>query len=254
MNENSELQIFENPDFGKVRVIEVEGEVWMVGKDVAESLGYSNPRDAIYKHVDSEDKGVANCDTPSGTQKMTIINESGLYSLVLSSKLPGARKFRHWVTDEVLPSIRKTGAYAPKLTNEEILSKAFLITHAENERNKKRIAQLEGQIAEYKEKVLCAGAEGKGEDTMLVGDFAKFLAQNGVDTGRTRFFEQLRQDGYLIKFCGDNVPTLKSRNLHLFRMHVYNIHVKDKTEHRITLYLTPAGQSYFLKEYLGELL
>lgn len=88
--------------------MEVNGEPWLVGKDVALALGYSNPRDALAKHVDLEDKGVAKCDTPSGTQEMTIINESGLYSLVLSSKLPGAKKFRRWVTSEVLPSIRKT--------------------------------------------------------------------------------------------------------------------------------------------------
>lgn len=97
-----------NPEFGKIRTVEVNGEPWLVGKDVALALGYSNPRDALAKHVDLEDKGVAKCDTPSGTQEMTIINESGLYSLVLSSKLPGAKKFRRWVTSEVLPSIRKT--------------------------------------------------------------------------------------------------------------------------------------------------
>lgn len=107
----NELKIFENPEFGTIRTVEVNGEVWLVGKDVATALGYSNPRDALAKHVDHEDKGVAKCDTPSGVQEMTIINESGLYALVLSSKLPTAKKFRRWVTSEVLPSIRRTGGY-----------------------------------------------------------------------------------------------------------------------------------------------
>lgn len=109
------LTVFENPEFGTIRTFELDGEPWLVGKDVATALGYSNPRDALAKHVDPEDKGVAKCDTPSGEQDMTIINESGLYSLVLSSKLPTAKNFRRWVTSEVLPSIRKTGSYtAPR--------------------------------------------------------------------------------------------------------------------------------------------
>lgn len=107
----NELMIFKNPEFGEVRTIEVDGEPWLVGKDVAQALGYTNPRKALADHVDDEDKGVTKCYTPGGEQEMTIINESGLYSLVLSSKLPGAKKFRRWVTAEVLPSIRRTGGY-----------------------------------------------------------------------------------------------------------------------------------------------
>ncbi len=106
------LQVFENPEFGSIRTVEIDGEPWFVGKDVAVALGYSNPRKALADHVDKEDKGVTKCDTPSGPQQMTIINESGLYSLILSSKLPGAKKFKRWVTSEVLPSIRKTGGYS----------------------------------------------------------------------------------------------------------------------------------------------
>ena len=108
------LTVFENPEFGSIRTVELDGEPWLVGKDVAEALGYTNPRKALIDHVDDEDKGVTKCYTPGGDQDMTIINESGLYSLVLSSKLPTARKFRRWVTSEVLPSIRKTGRYTAK--------------------------------------------------------------------------------------------------------------------------------------------
>ena len=107
----NELQVFENQEFGKIRGIEIDGESWLVGKDVAESLGYANPRKALIDHVDDEDKGVTKCDTLGGKQDVTIINESGFYSLVMSSKLPGAKKFKRWVTSEVLPSIRRTGAY-----------------------------------------------------------------------------------------------------------------------------------------------
>lgn len=107
----SELQIFENPEFGSIRTVEVDGEPWLVGKDVAAALGYSNTKDALARHVDDEDKRGSRIPTPSGTQEMTIINESGLYSLILSSKLPGAKKFKRWVTSEVLPSIRKSGGY-----------------------------------------------------------------------------------------------------------------------------------------------
>ena len=110
----NELQVFENAEFGKVRTIVKDGEPYFVGKDVAEILGYTNSRKAIGDHVDEEDKGVTKCDTLGGVQELTIINESGLYSLILSSKLPAAKKFKRWVTSEVLPSIRKTGSYTAK--------------------------------------------------------------------------------------------------------------------------------------------
>ena len=113
-NEGKELQIFQSPEFGRVRTTVVDGEPWFVGKDIALALGYINTKDALSRHVDADDKGGARITTPSGEQEMTIINESGLYSLVLSSKLPTAKKFKRWVTSEVLPTIRKTGGYSMK--------------------------------------------------------------------------------------------------------------------------------------------
>lgn len=110
----NELQIFQSPEFGRVRTTVVDGEPWFVGKDIALALGYINTKDALSRHVDADDKGGARITTPSGEQEMTIINESGLYSLVLSSKLPTAKKFKRWVTSEVLPAIRKTGGYSMK--------------------------------------------------------------------------------------------------------------------------------------------
>lgn len=153
------LKIFENHEFGAVRTVEIGGEPWLVGKDVATALGYSNPRDALVKHVDDEDKGVAKCDTLGGAQELTIINEPGLYSLVLSSKLPGAKKFRRWVTSEVLPSIRKTGGYAlPKdypsaLRALADVEEKRLALAAENEAQRQVIADFQ-PIKQYVDMIL----------------------------------------------------------------------------------------------------
>lgn len=113
----SSVQIFNNPEFGDVRVVMQDGEPWFVGKDITKILGYTNPSKAIADHVDVEDKGVTKCYTPGGVQNLTGINESGLYSLILSSKLPSAKKFKRWVTSEVLPTIRKTGGYVDQSRN-----------------------------------------------------------------------------------------------------------------------------------------
>ena len=128
------IQIFESEEFGKIRTCLVNNQIMFVGKDVARALGYSNTRKALQDHVDEEDKGVTKRDTLGGTQKMIIINESGLYSLILSSKLEQARAFKRWVTSEVLPQIRMTGGYIPtrdkdgrQLTDEEIVERAHEI-------------------------------------------------------------------------------------------------------------------------------
>lgn len=118
----NEIKIFENPDFGKVRTMEIDGEPYFVGKDVTEILGYTNASKAITDHVDSDDKGITNCYTLGGNQNLIIINESGLYSLILSSKLPKAKEFKRWVTSEVLPTIRKTGGY---ISNSELMVSTY---------------------------------------------------------------------------------------------------------------------------------
>ena len=142
------LQIFENPEFGSVRTVEIDGTPWLVGKDVAEALGYTNPQKAIRDHVDEEDKGVNDSFTPGGTQTLVVINESGLYSLVLSSKLPTAKKFRRWVTSEVLPSIRKHGGYIAgqeQLTPQELMAKALLVANKTLADREARISELTAQ-------------------------------------------------------------------------------------------------------------
>ena len=140
------MTIFENPAFGRVRATQVDGEPWFVGKDVADVLGYNNSRDALAKHVDDEDKGVAKCDTLGGAQDLTIINESGLYSLILSSKLPTAKEFKRWVTSEVLPSIRKSGGYIAgqeTLSDVELLAKALIVAQNTLRQREARIKGLE---------------------------------------------------------------------------------------------------------------
>lgn len=153
----SELQIFKNAEFGSIRTLQINGEPYFVGRDVAEILGYSNSRKALADHVDEEDKGVTKCDTLGGTQEMTVINESGLYSLILSSKLPTARRFKRWVTSEVLPTIRRHGVYAVDevLANPDMLIEALLQLKAEREINqalKETVAVQNQQIVEMKPK------------------------------------------------------------------------------------------------------
>lgn len=144
-----ELKLFNNPEFGTIRVVTVECEPWLVGKDVATALGYSNTKDALSAHVDDEDKRVIqrseNTTFEIPNRGLTIINESGLYSLVLSSKLPTAKKFRRWVTSEILPSIRKTGGYIQgqqEMSPEELMAKALLVAQKTLEARDKRIADL----------------------------------------------------------------------------------------------------------------
>lgn len=152
---SKELQIFENPEFGRVRTVQVNNETWLVGKDIAVALRYQNPSKALSDHVDEEDKGVTKCYTPGGVQEMTIINESGLYSLVLSSKLPTAKRFRRWVTKEVLPSIRRTGGYlagANSMTPAELMAKALTVAQKTLADREARISALtvENQIMKPK--------------------------------------------------------------------------------------------------------
>lgn len=174
----SELQVFQNAEFGSVRTATIDGEPYFVGKDVATILGYSNPRDAISKHVDDEDKGVAKCDTLGGRQEILFINESGLYSLILRSQLPAAKRFKRWVTSEVLPAIRRHGMYATEelIANPDLAIAAFQALKAERE---KRIALEEAvavqaqQIAELKPKASYYDVVLKCKDAVNISVIAK---------------------------------------------------------------------------------
>ena len=252
----NDIQVFNNPEFGEIRTVEINNEPWFVGKDVADILGYSNPRDAISKHVDDEDKGVANCDTLGGRQTLSIINESGLYSLVLSSKLPTAKKFKRWVTSEVLPSIRKHGAYmTPETLEKMVLTPDFgirLLTELKAEQDKRKA--LEATVEEQKPHVLFSNAVSASKTTILIGALAKLLKQNGINIGQNRLFEWLRQNGFLVK-RGDNrnMPTQRAMEMGLFEVKE-SCHLNSNGCNVITktTVVTGKGQCYFINRFLGK--
>ena len=244
----TELQVFNHPQFGTVRAVEIQGEPWLVGKDVAESLGYTATEKAIRTHVDGDDKGVTEMDTPGGKQKVVIINESGLYSLVFGSKLPEAKKFKHWVTSEVLPSIRRDGGYmhtSPDMTDEEIMARAVLL-------GQKKIEEQAKRIQEMRPKEIFADRVSASESSILVGDLAKLLKQNGVDMGQKRLFRWLRDKGYLIKYgISYNLPTQRSMELGLFEIKETTItHADGHISISKTVKVTGKGQVYFVNKFL----
>ena len=236
----------------QVRTVTINDEPYFVGKDVATILGYSNTRDALSHHVDDEDKGVAKLDTLGGRQNQTIINESGLYSLILGSKLPTAKEFKHWVTSEVLPAIRKHGAY---MTDE----KAFNVIHNADgladllQQAADQLKAKDIQIAEMKPKALFADAVSASNSSILIGQLAKILRQNGVNIGQNRLFAWMRKNGYLgTRGSNRNVPTQRSMELGLFKTKETVINHSDgHTTVNITTKVTGKGQQYFINKFLS---
>lgn len=245
----------------QVRTVIINGEPYFVGKDAAMNLKYRQPADAIRNHVQPEDKGVYKLSTPGGEQRMTVINESGLYDLIFdasrqsknSEVRENARKFRRWVTSEVLPAIRKHGAY---MTDE----KAFNVIHNADgladllQQAADQLKAKDVQIAEMKPKALFADAVSTSNTSILIGQLAKILKQNGVDTGQNRLFAWMRANGYLGKRGdGYNKPTQKSMELGLME-------VKERTANNpdgsirvtITTKITGKGQQYFINKLLKE--
>lgn len=254
----SELQIFKSPAFGQVRTVTIDGEPWFVAKDVATALGYSNTRDAIAKHVDDDDKNTVVIRDGKGNPNQTVINESGLYSLVLSSKLPTAKNFKHWITSEVLPAIRKTGGYianAETMTDAEIMSKALMIAKQTIESREQRIHSLEAETERMKPKEIFADAVSASNSSILIGDLAKILHGNGIKIGRGRLFAWMREHGYLIKQKGTsyNMPTQRAMELKLFKVKEGS-YVDGKGNNVITktTKVTGKGQQYFINKFLAE--
>lgn len=258
MNKNRP-QIFNSEEFGSIRALTIEGEPYFVGKDVAQALGYGEGNslaNAVAKHVDDDDKGVTEMMTPGGKQKMTVINESGLYSLILSSKLPTAKKFKRWVTSEILPTIRKHGAYmTPDTLQKALCNPDFIIRLAtELKDTQAHVKHLETKIDNDKPKVIFAEAVSTSETSILIGDLAKIIKQNGVDIGQKRLFAWLRDKGYLIKRNGSdyNMPTQYSMDLGLFEVKETVIRHPDG---HVTVNKTPKvtgkGQQYFINKFIG---
>lgn len=245
----NEIVSFDNPEFGQVRAVEVDGKAMFCGKDVAKALGYAKTRNALDRHC----KGApfwGPLETAGGTQKMRFITEPDVYRLITHSNLPNAQRFESWVFEEVLPSIRRTGGYVaakPDESPEEIMARAVLVAQETIERQKK-------QLDEMKPKAVFADAVATSKTSILIGDLAKILKQNGVEMGQRRLFEWMRQRGYLMKANGSshNMPTQRSMERGWFEIKETSITHSDG---HITVQRTPKvtgkGQQYFINLFLN---
>lgn len=245
---NNILEVFNSSEFGSIRTFKINNTIHFVGKDIAVSLGYSNPQKAVRDHIDDEDRTVNNSFTINGTPAV-LINESGLYSLVLSSKLESAKRFKRWITTDVLPALRRTGSYS--LNIPQTLPEALRAYADEVEQHNKTKALVEAQ----RPKVIFADAVSTSDTDILVGDLAKLLNQNGYAVGQNRLFEQLRNEGYLISRKGNsyNMPTQRAMEMGLFRIKETAITHSDG---RVSLNKTPKvtgkGQQYFINRFIGK--
>lgn len=248
------IQVFENADFGTVRVSMQDGEPWFVAKDVCDVLGLDH---TALRKLDADEKGRDSIPTLGGTQQMTMVSEPGFYRLVMKSRKPEAKAFQRWVTHEVLPSIRRDGGYMaakPDETPEEVMARALRIADETMRRQRERIESLSGENAEMRPKALFADAVAASESTCLVGELAKMLRQNGVEIGQNRLFDWLRERGYLGKGGSNrNVPTQASMDMGLFRIKETAVTHSDG---RVTINRTPKvtgkGQVYFVEKFLSE--
>ena len=251
------LQIFNNDRFGEIRTVEDGGKVLFCGSDVANALGYTNTRKALSDHCRCVTKCyIPHPQSPDKTIEMSFITEGDIYRLITHSKLPTAQEFEHWVFDEVLPSIRRNGAYMTDSTLEQALtSPDFLIQLATKLKEEKaKTAELQAKVERDKPKVLFAQAVETSKSSILVGDLAKILKQNGVDIGQRRLFAWLRDNGYLMKSgMARNMPTQKSMELGLFSVKESLINNPDgSTVITKTTKITGKGQTYFINKFLGN--
>lgn len=259
---NNELQLFDFEN-NQIRVLKINNEPWFVGKDVATILGYSNTRKALIDHVDDEDKkdGVTIRDSMGRSQLAVVINESGMYSLILSSKLPNAKKFKRWVTSEVLPAIREDGAYITDNKAMQLMSDPqelgnFLLTvgnrvkalEAEKKELKDTNAKQAAKIARDADDVVFAKAIRYSHHAIPVGELAEILTQNGFVIGRNQLFQLLREEKYLSSFNHSwNVPMTQMVKRGLFRI-THNL-TRDGRGYSQT-WVTPKGQKHIINKAL----
>ena len=259
-----EMKIFKSQEFGSIRTLAINDEPWFVGKDVAVALGYENTAKALRDHVDEEDKKMGERNvTPSikdslgREQYPVLINESGLYSLVLSSKLPSAREFKRWITHDVIPDIRQHGAYMTEEAIERVITEPDFLIRLATQLKEERAARQEAemQIEVQKPKVIFADAVSSSHTSILVGELAKILRGNGIEIGQRRLFNWLRAHGYLIKRQGTdyNMPTQRAMELGLFEIkegsyiNGSGVNVITKTPK-----VTGKGQQYFINRFLAN--
>lgn len=241
------IQVFQNEQFGQVRTTIKDGEPWFVAADVCRALEISDNRSATAR-LDDDEKGAVSIRTPGGYQGMTVISEPGLYALVLGSRKPEAKAFKRWITHEVIPSIRKSGGYIAgqsTMSDADLMAKALLVAQ-------RQIEQRDAQITEMQPKALFADAVSASKSSILIGELAKMLRQNGVDIGQNRLFEYLRENGYLCKSGAMyNCPTQRAMDMGLFEIKETAIQHADG---HVTINRTPKvtgkGQVYFVNKLL----
>lgn len=242
----NEITIFNNEEFGQIRTLVINNEPWFVGKDVAQALGFKNSRDAIISHVFDDDKGVERIYTLGGKQNVTVINESGLYALVFGSRLKTAKEFKHWVTSEVLPTIRKNGAYMTEQTIEKALtSPDFLIqlaTQLKEEQEARK--QAEQIVKEQKPKVELFNTMLSSDTSISVGEFAK-MTYSKFKLGTNNMFKTLRNNGFLMK---NNTPYQKYIDAGYFKVIEVAVNISGGIKMIPKTLVTPKGQEYLFKK------
>ena len=253
----NELSIFQHAQFGSVRTVFKDNQIWFIAKDVCDCLELNNSRQALSR-LDSDEKNtvILNDGTPGNPEKATI-NEYGLYSLVLSSRKPEAKAFKRWITHDVIPQIRKTGSYTLNVPQTYAEALRELASTVEEKERAVAIAEAQKQqLIEQKPKVLFADSVAASHTSILVGDLAKILHQNGIcDIGQKRLFSWLRENGYLIKRQGTdyNMPTQKSMELKLFEIKETTVtHADGHISINKTPKVTGKGQQYFINKFLSK--
>lgn len=251
-----ELRIFEKAEFGSVRVVMKGGEPWFVASDVAKALGYENPSRDVQRHCKKVNKITQTTDSVVPPLTVLIIPESDVYRLVMRSNLPAATEFQDWICEEVIPSIRRTGGYLatkPDDTPESIMARAVLIAQDTIKRLEDRNSELEGAVSEMKPKALFADSVASSTSSILVGQLAALIRQNGVDMGQNRLFEWMRGRGYLVSSgARRNSPTQKSLNMGLFEVKERAINNPDGSVRlTLTTKVTGKGQIYFVNKFVG---
>ena len=244
-----EIVPFSNAEFGELRTMSIEGEPWFVATDVAKALGYRMASD-MTRRLDDDEKGTRSVRTLGGEQQLSVINEPGLYSAILGSKVQSASRFKRWVTHEVLPAIRRDGAYVAASGDEDdatLMARALIAADRAIKRKDKLIGEL-------RPKALFADAVAASDGTCRVGELAKMMRQNGVEVGQNRLFSWLRRDGYLGKSGGHrNVPTQRAMEQGLFRIKETAVTHSDG---HVTISRTPKvtgkGQAHLIARYCGE--
>lgn len=251
----NELQIFNSPEFGDIRTVEIDGKPYFVANDVAKSLGYKIPADAVTAHCKGSVKH--RYLTEGGEQEVKVIPEGDVYRLISRSKLPSAEKFERWVFDEVIPSIRKNGGYIlgqETLSDEELMAKAILVAQKKIAERDKIIEKQRLKIEADKPKTIFADAVSTSHTSILIGDLAKLICQNGVQTGQKRLFQWMRENGYLMKSGASyNMPMQRYIEQGLFEVKESSVQNPDGSV-RVTrtTKVTGKGQLYFINKFLGN--